>query len=508
MKTFHVISLMALAVGWGAPSVLPSAAAGATALAVQGGRGRGGGPAQPAGPQLPMPMAFPLPGTYTNTTGVGLLSREPGAEVHYTTDGSNPTAASPVFDQHQVLFLTGVYDGDRGLRTGYTIRAIATKDGFAPSAPATFTYFIDRRDRTEYVSEMVAPGVRMIRDSDNDKMFLVEGTEAFALIDSGLGRGDLKAYLDQFTGGRPIHAIFTHSHGDHTGQAYALTDGTLAIGAGDRQGLVGQLERREVPADVVANVRALDEGDTVDLGDRALVIHATPGHTPGSIVIFDPKTGALFTGDSIGNNSPLPPDLLWMQGSRQPLDEYFAVVLALRHRIGDSVRLIMTGHNDRPLIGTRYLVHVEAALQDVMDRGEAALTPSVRPPNGWQAVIGDRMSDPDWFGLNVNRETFLPAPPDQIASLVDLRVMGATLSESVSPRTMEYTAVAAGSGPVTVAVRPASSRVSRITIDGRPATAGNAVTVGPAGQGRTIPIVITAADGETQATYQLTVTPR
>lgn len=468
-------------------------------------RGAGRGPAAPSGPKLAVPTAFPAPGIYTNTTGISLKTSEAGAEIHYTMDGSNPSATSPLFDQQQVMFLAGVYEGDRGLKTGYTIRAIATKAGNAPSDPATFVYQMERRDRTAYVSEIVAPGIRMIRDSDNDKMFLVEGTKAFALIDSGLGRGDLKAYLTQFTGGLPIHAIFTHSHGDHIGQASAVIEWTEYIGEPDRVGLAASLQRN-IPVDLIErNVVALQDGDTVDLGDRALITYATPGHTPGSIVILDPKTGALFTGDSFGNNSPLPPDVLWMQGSRRPLDEYYATVLTVRRLLGDRVKTILTGHNDRPLVGTKYLDNLETALQNMMDKGEAALIPSYRPANIVQAVVGDRMSDPDWFGVNVNKQTFMPAPPDQVASIIDLQLTGAKLAGRVNPLQMEYTATVTTGGTVTVAVRPASTRIKGITIDGKAASANQPVTVPITGAAGTVSIIVTAPDGTTTASYQLTL---
>lgn len=460
----------------------------------------------PAGPKLAPPTAFPAPGLYTNTTGVSLLTSEPGAEIRYTMDGSNPTVTSPVFDQRQVMFLAGVYDGERGLKTGYTVRAIALKSGHPPSDPATFVYTMERRDRTAYVSEIVAPGVRMIRDSDNDKFFLIEGTEAFAMIDSGMGRGDVKGYLSAFTSSRPVHVLFTHSHGDHIGQAAALIEWPQAIGAGDRPNLVNALRQRNVPDELIErNVRPLAGGERIDLGDRTLTVIATPGHTAGSIVVLDSKTGALFTGDSIGNNSPLPPDVMWMQMSRQPLDEYYATVRAVRRELGDRVKLIITGHNDRPLVGTRYLDNLETALQQLMDHGEAALTPSLRPPNIVQVVVGDRMADPDWFGLNVNKATFLPAPVDQIASIVDLEVDGAVLQGRVNPRQKSYVATTQTGASLALTVRPASTRIKGLTIDGRSAVANQALSIPFDGSPRTIPIVITAADGVTKDTYELHV---
>jgi glyoxylase-like metal-dependent hydrolase (beta-lactamase superfamily II) len=462
-------------------------------------------PTVEAGPKLPAVTAFPAPETYANTTGVSLRVAEPGAEIHYTWDGSKPTAASPKIEGDQVLFIAGVYDGQKGLTTGYTLRAAATKTGRTDSDPVTVSYRIERRDRTAYVSEEVAPGVRMIRDSDNDKMFLVRGTKAYALIDSGMGRGALRDYVAQFTGGLPVIVILTHSHGDHIGQASQFVDsGPVYVGSGDRAAVERFLARQGASTQsLAANLKPVGEGDKIDLGDRALEIHPVAGHTPGSIVIFDPTFGNLFSGDSVGNNSPLPPDVMWMQGAERSLDIYLANVRTLRERLGDKVQRVMTGHNDRPLVGAAYLDNLERALQHALDEGEGALIPSWRPAGIWQVVEGDRFTNPDWFGVNVNRKTFLPAAPDQIAGLTALRLTGARLSQPLDPAIHDYRVTRTSAwGAVTLAVLPTSSRSRRLTVAGKAVAPGAAVKIA-AGQ-TSVPIVVTAPDGRTSATYRLT----
>ncbi len=457
------------------------------------------------GARLPPPTIFPAPGTYFNTTSLSLRDEVPGAEIHYTWDGSEPTASSPLFDPREVLFIAGVYDGNKGLKTGYTLRAVAVKDGMVASASVTFTYLIDRRDRTAYMSEEVAPGVRMIRDSDNDKMFLIRGSRRYALIDSGMGRGLLRDYIAQFIGDLPLVTIWTHSHGDHIGQADQFIAGSVEyVGAGDRDATAEFLERHGATREqIAAHLEPVADGSKVDLGDRALEIITVPGHTPGSIVILDPATGILFTGDSIGNNSNLPPDVLWMQWLTQPLDQYFATVRTARVMMGDRVKLIMTGHNDRPLVGTTYLDNLERALQRAMDEGSAALVPSYRPRGLQQIVVGDRFTDPNWFGINVNAQTFLPAPPERIASLTLIETKGAALTSRFKSTLHDYRAIVTGRAPITISARPASSRVQSLTINGETVQPGMPYEVSFKGHTVMVPIVVTALDGETRETYRL-----
>jgi glyoxylase-like metal-dependent hydrolase (beta-lactamase superfamily II) len=44
--------------------------------------------------------------------------------------------------------------------------------------------------------------------------------------------------------------------------------------------------------------RRLTEGDTIDIGDHALTVVHTPGHTSGSICLLDTVTRTLFSGDT------------------------------------------------------------------------------------------------------------------------------------------------------------------------------------------------------------------
>lgn len=75
-------------------------------------------PVSPAAP----PAFSPPPGTYTGAQMVTLSSATPNATIHYTTDGSEPTAASPV------------YSGPISVSGNTTIRALARAGGMPDSS--------------------------------------------------------------------------------------------------------------------------------------------------------------------------------------------------------------------------------------------------------------------------------------------------------------------------------------------------------------------------------------
>ena len=459
---------------------------------------------QGSGPKLAPPTAFPAPGTFPTTESVTLMDADSEAVIHYTWDGSAPNSKSPVYDPLQVLFIGGIYEGDHGLRSGYMIRAVAMRAGHTNSEIANFQYVVDRRDRTAYVSEEILPGVRMIRDSDNDKMFLVKGSGKFALIDSGQGRGELAQYLSQYTGGLPIEVIFTHNHGDHIGQAdQFIRNSEEHIGEADRAGLERLLKTRGIPDDVIAkHVSAVHNGDRIDLGDRNLVVYEVPGHTNGSLVVFDERNGYLFTGDSYGSNSPTIPDALWMQWSQAPLDGYLSTVKTSRANFRGKVKDIITGHNDHPLEGEAYLDHLEEALQSLMDKGDAVLIPSYRPAGALQVTRGDRMHDPNWVAVNVNKEHCLPAPVDRIAGLTRLAISGVTLEPSFRPDVRTYSASLGSRGAtIDVTVEPTSTRSSTITVNGEAVKPGMQHEVRRTGGGQKIQVHVASPDGTQAADY-------
>ena len=454
------------------------------------------------------PTAFPPPGTYATTNSVTLLSATPGAQIHYTLDGTQPSSSSPIFDPYKLLWVGAVNNGDTGLKTGYTIRAIAIKPGMDNSEVATFQYAIDRRDRTAYVAEDILPGVVMIRDYANDKMFLLKGSKKALLIDSGMGTGDLKGFLAHYVGGLPLEVAFTHFHGDHTGQSDKfIGDDVEYINDADRAQVVAMLTQKSARQDAInKNLRNIKDGDILDLGDRRLTVYQVPGHTPGSIVLFEKETGYLFTGDSVGSNGPGIPDSFWMHfPSSPPLDEYLSTLEVFRSKVRGGVKRILTGHNDHPLEGQKYLDNLQQAAQSVVDQGTSLLVPSLRPPGVWQVVVGDRMHDPNWVSINVTKEGCLFTAPDKITALSNLELNEGGAID-FSPAHLEYsTSVSKGVSKLQITPTAMSSRYRSLKINGRDAKSGSPYNAALKRGTSSFAITVTSPDGNSEKTYTLTI---
>ena len=150
-------------------------------------------------------------------------------------------------------------------------------------------------------------------------MWLIHGRDRHLLVDTGMGLRPLKPAIAALAE-KPVAAICTHCHFDHMGCAhefetrlghsseaadYAAPDndrscaspwlGAELITALPHAGY--ELSRfRLTPAPLTGH---LDEGDVVDTGDRVFKVFHLPGHSPGSIALYESATKTLFSGDVI-----------------------------------------------------------------------------------------------------------------------------------------------------------------------------------------------------------------
>jgi len=82
--------------------------------------------------------------------------------------------------------------------------------------------------------------------------------------------------------------------------------------------------------------RRVTEGDVIDIGDRVFEVLHLPGHSPGSIGLWESATGTLFSGDAI-YDGPLLDEL---PGSDIP-----TYLKTMRRLIELPVRIVHAGHD-------------------------------------------------------------------------------------------------------------------------------------------------------------------
>src|SRR6187397_2644828 len=97
--------------------------------------------------------------------------------------------------------------------------------------------------------------------------------------------------------------VSSHGHWDHIGDNAAVaahTGADIAVHPLDRERLTDP-QPLWAPFDIVPSVPAVDlaEGGEVRFGSIRLRVLHTPGHTEGSVCLYEPDEGLLFSGDTL-----------------------------------------------------------------------------------------------------------------------------------------------------------------------------------------------------------------
>jgi len=103
-----------------------------------------------------------------------------------------------------------------------------------------------------------------------------------------------------------LYIVNTHGHWDHIADNVPLaraTGASLCAHSWDATRLANPgLATEDEPAPKVPPSRAdhnLQDGEVLELGKYGFEVLHTPGHTPGSICLYESSAGALFSGDTL-----------------------------------------------------------------------------------------------------------------------------------------------------------------------------------------------------------------
>ncbi len=190
----------------------------------------------------------------------------------------------------------------------------------------------ERRAVGEGITLLTEPHVH---DLIRCNIWHVHGRDRDLLVDTGLGLVSLRSAANDLFGGNLI-TVLTHAHFDHMGGSHefdqclihaaekpslesAEDSLTLTLSGFDAQILQGirdagyRLDEESLLSAIpyagfqpsTAMLRPgrathlLKEGDVLDLGDRVFEVLHLPGHSPGSVGLYDHRRQILFSGDAI-----------------------------------------------------------------------------------------------------------------------------------------------------------------------------------------------------------------
>lgn len=212
----------------------------------------------------------------------------------------------------------------------------------------------------DFVAYPVNLNVCRIFGVGQEVMTLVEGTEKALLFDTGLGYGNIREFCQSITD-KPIVVVISHGHSDHVGGNYWFDEvyihpadvelaqkqcysdrkknlGGLCV----QRGYVAETDASLLVPDKAVEMKSCVGGDVFHLGGLDLEVIEMPGHTAGSIALFNRAGRYILTGDAVCRGT-----LLGLPGA--PAKEVFRDMLrAFIEKYRGQIDYVLEGHGPCP----------------------------------------------------------------------------------------------------------------------------------------------------------------
>ncbi|MBA2444834.1 MAG: MBL fold metallo-hydrolase [Nocardioidaceae bacterium] len=141
-------------------------------------------------------------------------------------------------------------------------------------------------------------------------------------------------------GRRVLGIVCTHAHDDHVRVAPELAEVVEApILLHPDDAPVWQLTHPDVEPD-----EPLGDRDRIVVGTTALQVLHTPGHSPGSVCLYMPSLGVVFTGDTLFRGGP--------GATGRSFSDHDTLVASIRAKLFalPAETVVHTGHGDSTTI--------------------------------------------------------------------------------------------------------------------------------------------------------------
>lgn len=190
---------------------------------------------------------------------------------------------------------------------------------------------------------------------EHANLYLLIGDEKDLLIDTGIGVFDIKNEISKISK-KPLMALNTHCHFDHSGGNKFFPE--IFIHASERKCLAnpeknntasfllkdGDFVLKNPGLDIVKYkvespkmINTLKNNQAIKIGSFNLKVLHTPGHSAGSICLYEPDKKILFSGDVIYDGQLLY-DL--------PFSDTKAYLNSLKELSKLNIDMCFPGHNE------------------------------------------------------------------------------------------------------------------------------------------------------------------
>ena len=523
------------------------------------------------------PQVMCKSGTTAPRRYVKISTPTPGAKIYYTytfdgTEPADPAVSGIEYDfvNNGVLQFVNPLTSTTDFRL-YRLKAIAKKDGMASSAVQTFTWNIVRPRTGAFQAKLVHAATDtspMVWKINNPAeyfqafVFYIEGSARGLVFDAGeygYQKANLKAFIDTIAT-KPYDLIVGHNHPDHAEQIYNFTSAGVTLHASAIEKAAITASSRADFQSAGAAAVAINDGFKFDLGNAQVTAFMQPGHTNGLMTAIVNQTGWVFGSDNFCCNRAYTADTT--QYNAVKVDLFLSLTQQLianykKSSVTGQITELTNAHQEVP-VGMQGLNNFVKCFQQLIDRGDAATTPSIRggrvgnptsptTKNSRMSIVGDMWRDKNWMAVGNSLGTGLDSPVDYFSApttsfpsgvaidynttdgyqkysvLSNLEIAGGALvgvdvhwalpvngtpnklSNKFDPWTYAYT-VNIASGTTSILIKPTamSNNISAMKINGAAVSQGSGATVAVAA-GTVVMVDVVSPDGSSTSTYKLTV---
>ena len=216
----------------------------------------------------------------------------------------------------------------------------------------------------DFRSEKVSGRITRLFALSGELMYLVEGSQRAALLDTGSGIGFFKPLVESLTD-KPVIVLITHGHIDHAMGASEFPPESVYINHEDAYiyaqhssyafrcaglPMMGPAGENIVPDEdftperPISDYNDLREGDRFDLGGVSVEIYACPGHTRGSLVMLIPEEHTVLLGDACNSFT------FMFQDYSTSLSEFRSSLVRLGTVLAGKYDHVLSSHGDGNLV--------------------------------------------------------------------------------------------------------------------------------------------------------------
>ncbi len=235
---------------------------------------------------------------------------------------------------------------------------------------------------------------------EETNIYFIIGQKFNICIDCGMGLHKIGDILDRIDS-KERRLIVTHSHWDHIGnweqfsKVYLhkkakeiLANGGLTPLKKVRKDLIRDINEKDIPKYFNINNYKIYNGEsgielingqTINLDDRQLEIIYTPGHTAGSISVYEKDTGYLFVGDFLYSGA------LYCTSDNNDPEDYYKSLHKIVQR-NDKITKILSGHYEADL-GKDYISKMYQLFVQLKEAGKLSKGTGNYKYNGMEIVL-------------------------------------------------------------------------------------------------------------------------